>query len=103
LTRSGPLTFRRGGYGLSMFHATLGVLILGSFTELFVREMLFLELFKFRVELRMIELAALVLICIRGGFWQFVQNSRWNKFHIDGTRSGLQAIGAAEYPSVDQH
>jgi hypothetical protein len=37
---------------------------------------------------------------LNGGFWQFVQNSRWNKYHIDGTRSGLQAIGAAEHLAV---
>jgi hypothetical protein len=37
---------------------------------------------------------------LNGGFLQFVQNSRWNKYHIDGTRSGLQAIGAAEHLAV---
>jgi hypothetical protein len=37
---------------------------------------------------------------LNGGFLQFVQNSGWNKYHIDGTRSGLQAIGAAEHLAV---
>lgn len=37
---------------------------------------------------------------LNGGFLQFVQNSRWHKSFVDGVRSGLAAIGAAEHHAV---
>ena len=35
-----------------------------------------------------------------GGIWQFVQNTGWNKYIVEGTRSGLKAVGAEEHLAV---
>jgi hypothetical protein len=35
-----------------------------------------------------------------GGLWQFVQNTSWNKYIVEGTRDGLKAVGAEEHLAV---
>jgi hypothetical protein len=35
-----------------------------------------------------------------GGLWQFVQNTSWDKYIVEGTRKGLKAVGAEEHLAV---
>ena len=35
-----------------------------------------------------------------GGLWQFVQNTGWNQYIVEGTRDGLKAVGAEEHLAV---